>query len=105
MVHVALELLAAKAPGLHRVGSSTPVEQAEPAGQAVHCPLLPRPGMLLKEPSRHGSGAEAPDSQNEPASHTKQAVLPLSFMNLPDSQLLHEGCLDSGCTVPGMHGV
>ena len=33
-----------------------------------------------------------------------QAVCPLSFMNLPASQLLQFGCLVAGCTVPGLHG-
>ena len=71
----------------------------------VHWLSLPRPGVLLNVPSAQGSGALLPSSQYEPARQAKQAVLPLSFMNLPAAQLLHEGCLEAGCTVPGLHGV
>ena len=84
---------------------SEPVEHEEPAGQLVHCPLLDSPEVLLNEPSLHGSGADAPASQYEPALHSWHSSLPLSFMNLPASQLLHEGCLVAGCTAPGLHGV
>ena len=83
---------------------SEPVEHDEPAGQAVHCSLLARPVMLLNVPSMQGSGALLPTSQYEPARQAKQVILPLSFMNLPASQLLHEDCLAAGCTVPGLHG-
>ena len=44
--------------------------QKEPSGQAVHWLLLPKPGMLLNEPSLHGSGADAPCSQYEPGAHS-----------------------------------
>ena len=85
--------------------TSEPVEHEEPAGQVVHCPLLPSPEELLNVPSEHGSGADAPASQYEPALHSWHSSLPLSFINLPASQLLHEGCLEAGCTVPGLHSV
>ncbi len=71
----------------------------------MHWPLLPSPGVLLNVPSLHGSGADAPCSQYEPTTHSKHSSPLLSFMNLPALQLLHEGCLESGCTVPGLHGV
>ena len=71
----------------------------------MHWPLLPSPGALLNEPSEHGNGALLPTSQYEPATQPKHSSLPLSFMNLPASQLLHEGCLEAGCTVPGLQAV
>ena len=40
-----------------------------------------------------------------PAVQPKHAVCPLSFMNLPASQLLQLGRFDAGCTVPGLHAV
>ena len=83
--------------------ASEPVEHEEPAGQAVHWLATARPGVLLKEPSVHGSGAEAPASQYEPATQTEHAVLPLSFMNLPASHLSHVDWALAGCTVPGLH--
>ena len=52
-----------KAPGLQSVCAVEPVEQYEPAGHVVHWLLLPSPGVLEYEPSKHGSGAEAPASQ------------------------------------------
>ena len=71
----------------------------------MHWPLLPSPGALLNEPSEHGSGALLPASQYEPATQSKHAVWPLSFMNLPATHALHSDCLSSGLTVPGLHGV
>ena len=61
-------------PGLHGLWLRAPVLQNEPAGQALHWSLLPSPASLLNEPSLHGSGAEAPCSQYDPATHSKQAV-------------------------------
>ena len=55
----------------------------------MHSPSLPRPSVLLNVPSLQGSGADAPSSQYDPATHSKQAVLPVSFMNLPASHLAH----------------
>ena len=59
--------------------------------------------MLLKLPSGHGCGADAPASQNEPATHSKHAVWPLPLMKLPASQLSHRACCCLGCTVPALH--
>ena len=61
-------------PGLHSLGVTEPVEHEDPAGQAVHWPSLPSPRVLLNVPSLHGSGAAAPSSQYEPATHSKQAI-------------------------------
>ena len=90
-------------PGLHCVGASAPVLQKEPASHAVHCPLLSSPGVLEYEPSKHGSGADAPSAQNEPGVQPKHAVAPLAFMKEPPAHLSHEPCSADGCTVPGLH--
>ena len=82
---------------------SEPVEHDEPAGHSVHWPLLPSPLLLLKLPAAHGSGADAPASQYEPATHSRHAVAPLALMNVPASQLAHVPWLPFGCTVPGLH--
>ena len=71
----------------------------------MHWPLLPSPLLLLKLPAAHGSGADAPALQYEPATHSRHAVAPLALMNLPASQLAHVPWLAFGCTVPGEHGV
>ena len=92
-------------PGLHGLCVNEPVEHDEPAGQAVHWPSLPRPSTLLNEPSLHGSGALLPSSQYEPATHSKHAVWPLSFMNLPATQSAHSFWPAAGCTVPGLHSL
>ena len=63
-------------PGLHSVGARAPVEHEDPAGQEVHWPLLPRPGVLLNVPCKHGSAADAPAAQKEPGEHSTQAVPP-----------------------------
>ena len=68
---------------------SEPVEHDEPAGHSVHWPLLPSPLLLLKLPAAHGSGADAPASQYEPAAHSRHAVAPLALMNEPALQLAH----------------
>ena len=67
--------------------------------------MLPRRRSLLKLPAAHGSGADAPASQYEPATHSKHAVAPLALMNEPASQLAHVPWLALGCTVPGEHSV
>ena len=36
---------------------------------------------------------------------SKQAVAPLSFMNLPALHLVHAPCLVEGCTVPGLQAL
>ena len=92
-------------PGEHNVWLSEPVEQNEPAGHLEHWALLPRPRSLLKLPAAHGSGADAPASQYEPATHSRHAVAPLALMNEPASQLAHVPWLALGCTVPGEHSV
>ena len=92
-------------PGLHTLCASEPVEQEEPTGHAVHWPLLPRPDASLNVPSAHGSGALLPSSQYEPASQSKHAVCPLSFMNLPATHSAHSFWPSSGCTVPGLHSL
>ena len=84
--HAAWPASGCTVPALQYVWLSAPTLQKEPAGQEVHWLLLPSPVLLLNVPSRHGSGAEAPCSQYEPATHSKHAVLPMSFMNVPGPQ-------------------
>ena len=84
---------------------SEPVEHDEPAGHVLHSSLLRSPAMLLNVPSLHGRGALLPSSQYEPATHSKHAVWPLTFMNLPASHLAQLPIAGSGWTVPGLHGV
>ena len=92
---------------LHRlhVFEAAPVEQKAPSGQDSHCSLVPSPDALLKLPSLHGSAADAPAAQYEPATHLKHAVWPLPPWNLPASHLSHSPMLVLGCTVPGLHSV
>ena len=71
----------------------------------MHWPLLPSPLLLLKLPAAHGSGADAPASQYEPATHSRHAVAPLALVNVPASQLVHVPRLALGCLVPGEHSV
>ena len=92
-------------PGLHGLCVSEPVEHDEPAGQAVHWPSLPRPDVLLNDPSLHGSGADAPASQYEPAVHSKQDVSPCPDWYVPASHIAHVPCCAAGCSVPGLHGL
>ena len=92
-------------PGLHGLWTSEPVEQKAPAGQAVHWPSLPSPLTLLNVPSWHGSGADAPSPQYEPAVQSRHAVSPAAGWYVPCAQAEQEPCAASGCTVPGLHGL
>ena len=105
LAHVPWPVSGCTVPALHGVWLSAPVLQREPSGQTVHWSLLPSPGVLLNVPSLHGRGALLPSSQYEPAVHSKHAVWPLTFMNLPASHLSQLPRAASGCTVPGLQGV
>ena len=56
-------------------------------------------------PDGHGSAADAPSAQYEPATHSKHAVSPDASWYLPAAHLAHEPCSVLGCTVPGLHAV
>ena len=43
-----------------------------PGGHSVHCSADAKPVKLLKVPSLHGSGADAPRGQYEPPSHERK---------------------------------
>lgn len=45
------------------------------------------PGVLEYEPLVHGSAADAPSAQYEPAGHRSHAVLPASFWKVPATHL------------------
>ena len=75
--------------GAARLGGQGAVEHDGPSGHAVHCSAKPRPSTLLKVPSWHGSAADAPSPQYEPATHSTHAVAPASAWYLPTAHLAH----------------
>ena len=70
---------AAKVPAEHGVGATLPVEHEWPTGHAVQLSACHRSVPLEYEPDGHGSGADAPSAQYDPATHAKHAVLPLAL--------------------------
>ena len=72
-------LTAAMVPAAHAVGVTLPVEHAWPTGHAVQLSACHRSVPLEYEPDGHGSGADAPSAQNEPATHAAHAVAPLEL--------------------------
>ena len=56
-------------------------------------------------PDGHGSAADAPAAQYEPAVHVEHAVAPSSSWYLPTVHFTHEPCSACGCIVPGLHAV
>ena len=98
-------------PGLHAVGSAAPVEQNDPDGHATQSSslVIDRLSAVIVafwwRPDGHGSAADAPASQYEPATHSKHAVSPGPCWYLPATHLAHVPCSVAGCTVPGLHAV
>ena len=70
---------AAIVPAAHGVGTVLPVEHEWPALHAVQLSACHRSVPLEYEPDGHGSGADAPSAQNEPATHAAHAVAPLEL--------------------------
>ena len=70
---------AAIVPAAHGVGTVLPVEHAWPTGQPVQLSACHRSVSLEYEPEGHGSGADAPSAQNDPATHAEHAVAPLAL--------------------------
>ena len=62
-MHVGALLFAVNVPGAHGVCAVDPVEQAEPAGHAVHALAACSPGELEYDPAGHGNSAAAPEPQ------------------------------------------
>ena len=56
-----------------------PVEHEWPTEHAVQLSACHRSVPLEYEPDGHGSGADAPSAQNEPATHAAHAVAPLEL--------------------------
>ena len=84
-----MPLLGANEPGAHQPGSTEPVAHAAPAGHSTQSSweVIARVSVVFWWwPEGHGSGADAPSAQYEPAVQSRHAVLPLSFMNLPATQ-------------------
>ena len=65
-------------PGEHGVGAVEPTPHALPAVQLVHSLLAASAALLEYVPAGHGSAADAPSSQYEPASQPMQPVAPLA---------------------------
>ena len=65
----------------------------------------PSPVELENEPSTHGSAAEEPCVQYDPAGHVEHAVSPWSSWYLPASQLSQLLIMALGAEVPGLHSV
>ena len=67
-------------PGLHDVGSAAPVEQKAPAEHSTQSFSLVIERLSAASvpfwwrPDGHGSAADAPSAQYEPATHSKHAV-------------------------------
>ena len=70
---------AAIVPAAHGVGAVLPVEHEWPTEQAVQLSDCHRSVPLEYEPDGHGSGADAPSAQNDPATHAEHAVAPLEL--------------------------
>ena len=69
----------AKLPGKQGVGAVLPVEHAWPTGHAVQLSACHKSVPLEYEPDGHGSGADAPSAQNDPATHAEHAVAPFEL--------------------------
>ena len=67
----------------------------------MHSPPTLRLVAVPNVPGSQDTGAMAPLSQYEPGSHSKHAVAPLSFMNLPGVQSSHLALLGSAAWLPG----
>ena len=78
-VQVAAPSAAAMVPAAHGVGTVLPVEHEWPALHAVQLSACHRSVPLEYEPDGHGSGADAPSAQYDPATHAAHAVLPLAL--------------------------
>ena len=70
---------AAIVPAAHGVGTVLPVEHEWPFEHAVQLSACHRSVLLEYEPDGHGSGADAPSAQNDPATHAAHAVMPLEL--------------------------
>ena len=98
-------------PRPHSVGSVAPVEQNDPDGHATQSSslVIEMPSAVIVlfwwRPDGHGSAADDPASQYEPATHSKHAVSPGPCWYLPAAHLAHVPWLALGCTEPGEHSV
>ena len=72
-------LTAAMVPAAHGVGVTLPVEHAWPTGHAVQLSACHKSVALEYLPATHGSGADAPSAQNDPATHAEHAVVPFEL--------------------------
>ena len=77
-VHSVLLALGAWLPGLHGTGAVAPAKLKKPTGLTSHSAALLRLVAVEKRPPGHGSGADAPAAQYEPAVHSLHPVAPSS---------------------------
>ena len=102
------QLQTARAEAQRRLPNATlleAVEQKEPSGQVVHMLAAASPAVALNEPARHGSAADAPSSQKDPAGHVTHAVSPSPSWKVPATHLSHSALLATNWKVPGLHSV
>ena len=92
LVHEPCPAVGCTVPGLHCVGSAAPVEQKAPAGHSTQSSSLVIERLSAAivpfwwRPDGHGSDAEAPAAQYEPAGQTSHAVCPLAPWKVPAGQ-------------------
>ena len=104
-VQVAAPSAAAIVPAAHGVGTVLPVEHEWPALHAVQLSACHRSVPLEYEPDGHGSGADAPSAQNEPAVQTLQAVAPSVSWKVLALHLVHASCARRSLYVPAAQSV
>ncbi len=80
----------ANVPGGHGIGASVPTGQYEPAGHAVHEPLVT---SVRYEPSWHGKHCADPAAANIPGAHLSQIVAPGSSAKEPMLHAAHTDAL------------
>lgn len=90
---------------MQSAGAALPVLHELPVGQPVHSEAADRLVELEYEPAGHGSGADAPSGQYDPASHATQPVEPVSFWNVPPEQASQVAYPVVGAKLPALHGV
>ena len=92
-------------PAAHADGTTLPVLHELPAGQTVHSIAAVRFVAFEYEPESHGSGADAPSGQYEPATQARQLVCPDSDSYVPPAHGGQAPRLPTAAYVPGLHGV
>jgi hypothetical protein len=104
-VHVALPFALVTLPAAHVLGAVAPLAHDEPAGHAAQSPCDAPPVAPRKEPASHSITVLAPaphqppashtshavaldDDWYSPASHSRQALIPLTLATEPGAQVI-----------------